>query len=294
MDAEQIGVVRAFHRLVTQRSGSLEAEFLGRARPLGESRVLFEIGAAGAELRDLRSRLRLDSGYMSRLVSSLEAAGLVRVEATPGDERVRRAELTDAGREELAEIDGRAEALAASLLEPLSPGQRSRLAEGMADVTRLLRLSGLEIQRVDPSSWEARRCVERYFEELAERFPSGFDAGRSLPAAASEMTAPRGTFLVGMVDGEPVAGGGIKGLEPGVGSIKRMWVDPSMRGLGVGRRMLERIEEEAGELGMTTLRLETNGVLKEAIGLYRSSGYAEVEAFNEERYAEHWFEKRLK
>jgi ribosomal protein S18 acetylase RimI-like enzyme len=82
-------------------------------------------------------------------------------------------------------------------------------------------------------------------------------------------------------------------MAPGVGYLKRMWVSGSLRGLGFGRRMLGALEAEARELGFTTLRLETNRALGEAIRLYRTAGYEEVAPFNDEPYAHHWFEKRL-
>jgi GNAT superfamily N-acetyltransferase len=102
---------------------------------------------------------------------------------------------------------------------------------------------------------------------------------------------PRGAFLVGSIDGEPVACGAVKTIEPGVGSLKRMWVADDVRGLGIGRRMLEALEAEARALGLNTLRLETNRALAEAIRLYRAAGYHEVSRFNDDPYAHHWFEK---
>jgi ribosomal protein S18 acetylase RimI-like enzyme len=85
----------------------------------------------------------------------------------------------------------------------------------------------------------------------------------------------------------------VKTVAPGLGSLKRMWVAEAMRGLGLGRRMLEALEAEARALGLTTVRLETNQTLEEAIRLYRSAGYREVAPFNSDPYAHHWFEKRL-
>ena len=99
--------------------------------------------------------------------------------------------------------------------------------------------------------------------------------------------------LVATVDGEPVASGLVKTLSPKVGYFKRMWVAERMRGAGLGRRLLQALEGEARRLGFTTVRLETNRALTEAIHLYRRSGYREVAAFNDEPYAHHWFEKRL-
>ncbi|HEX7049476.1 MAG TPA: helix-turn-helix domain-containing GNAT family N-acetyltransferase [Longimicrobiales bacterium] len=293
MDPEQIAQVRRFRRLVTQRAGALEDHFLGRDRPLGESRVLYEIGVAGADLRDLRARLGLDSGYLSRMIRSLESAGLVTLEVATDDERVRRARLTPAGLAELEEMNRRADESAEATLAPLTERQRERLVAAMAEVQRLLLAAGAVIERVDPASRSARWCVSRYFAELAERFEEGFDPGRSLPADDAELRPPRGAFLVASVDGEPVACGAVKRIAPGVGSLKRMWVADSVRGVGVGRRMLEALEAQARELGLTTLRLETNRALVEAIRLYRSAGYVEVAPFNADPYADHWFEKRL-
>ena len=293
MQATQIDQVRRFHRLVTQRAGALEDYFLGRDRPLGESRVLYEIGLAGADLRELRTRLDLDSGYLSRLVQSLTGAGLVALKLGDGDERVRRAELTASGLAELEEMNRRSDQAAEAILAPLSGEQRERLVSAMAEVQRLLRVSGVRIERVHPATVEARWCVARYFEELGRRFDDGFDPGQSLPAEDAEMVPPRGAFLVASVEGEAVGCGAVKAIEPGVGSLKRMWVAGSARGLGLGLRLLAALEDEARSLGLTTLRLETNRALTEAIGLYRHAGYVEVPAFNTDPYANHWFEKRI-
>lgn len=128
MTAPEIAQVRRFNRLVTQRVGALDDHFLARDRPLGEARLLWEIGHGDeADVRALRSRLDLDSGYVSRLLRSLEAAGLVTVSPSEQDRRVRVARLTSAGRREMAELDERADTVAASLLEPLDADQRSRL-----------------------------------------------------------------------------------------------------------------------------------------------------------------------
>jgi DNA-binding MarR family transcriptional regulator/N-acetylglutamate synthase-like GNAT family acetyltransferase len=293
MHPEHVAQVRRFHRLVTQRAGALDDHFLGRDRPLGESRVLYEIGTAGADLRDLRARLGLDSGYLSRLVQSLASAGLATLRSGPDDERVRRAHLTRAGLAEVEEMNRRSDQAAEAILMPLTESQRERLVAAMAEVHHLLRAAGARIERVDPTSREARWCVAQYVAELADRFDAGFDPGRSLPADDADLRPPVGAFLVASVDGEPVACGAVKTIAPGVGSLKRMWVAGSVRGLGFGRRMLTALESRARELGLSTLRLETNRALVEAIRLYRSAGYVEVAPFNADPYADHWFEKQL-
>ena len=294
MAADHVAHVRAFNRLVTQRAGALDDHFLGRDRPLGESRVLFEIGPRGADLRDLRARLGLDSGYLSRLVQSLEAKGLATLRVGPGDERVRRARLTRAGLAEFKEMERRSDRAAAAILAPLTESQRERLVAAMAEVRRLLGVAGAHIEIADPASDAARACISQYFAELTARFEAGFDPASSLPVGDAELRPPRGVFLMASIDGDPIACGSVKSLAPGVGYLKRMWVADSVRGLGFGRRMLVALETHARDLGFTTLRLETNRALHEAIHLYETSGYERVKPFNTEPYADYWFEKRLR
>jgi DNA-binding MarR family transcriptional regulator/ribosomal protein S18 acetylase RimI-like enzyme len=290
---DEVAQVRRFNRAVTQRVGALHDQYLARDRPLGEARVLWEIGPDGCDVRTLRARLDLDSGYLSRLLRSLEAAGLVAVGAGDGDRRVRRARLTAAGRAERELLDDRSEALAAGMLAPLSAAQRDRLVAAMADVERLLTASLVEVEQTDPGHRDARWCLAEYMAELDRRFDVGFDADRSLPLDRDDMVPPAGAFLVAGLRGEPVGCGGYKRQPDGAAYLKRMWVAPAARGLGLGRRLLAELEDQARAAGAPLAQLETNGTLAEAIALYRSAGYAEVEPFNDEPYAHHWFAKPL-
>jgi len=289
----QVAAVRRFNRLVTQRVGALDDHYLGRGRALGASRLLYEIAAGGGDLRALRLRLGLDAGYASRLAKVLVRQGLVRVARDPADRRVRELRLTGSGRREVRELNALSDQRAAELLLRLNPRQREALVAAMTEVHRFLRAAGLVIERVDPGSPEARFCVARYFAELDRRFENGFDPRAALRVDERDLVPPRGAFLLGSLDGEPVACGCLKPIGKSVGYLKRMWVADSVRGLGVGRRMLAALEAQARELGFRTLRLETNRALREAIALYRGAGYREVAPFNDEPYAHHWFEKRL-
>jgi DNA-binding MarR family transcriptional regulator/GNAT superfamily N-acetyltransferase len=261
---------------------------------MGESRTLWEIGVHGTEVRDLRARLGLDSGYTSRVLRSLEQEGLITVEAGPGDGRVRYVRLTDAGRAERAELDRRADEVAWSFLEPLDTPQRKILVSAMTDVQRLLVASMVDVAIEDPATPDARWCIEQYFSELNTRFDTGFDPSKSIPADPHELVSPSGALLLARLRGHPIGCGALK-FHPGKPTeLKRMWVAAEARGLGLGRRLLVELERHAKEAGTRVVRLETNRTLKEAIHLYRSSGYREVAAFNHEPYAHHWFEKKLR
>jgi DNA-binding MarR family transcriptional regulator/GNAT superfamily N-acetyltransferase len=289
---EDIAVVRSFNRLVTSQIGALNDRYLGR-RPLGEGRVLFEIGPDGATPRDVRARLGLDSGYLARLIRSLQREGLVEARPNPADRRTKRLRLTRAGRAELRELERMSDELAASALAPLTEEQRVRLLRAQAEVRRLLAVSMVSVAPEDASSSDARWCLGHYFAELAERFEDPFDPQRTLPVDSHEVAPPSGVFLVARVNGQPAGCGGLKTLGPGSGEIVRMWVDRAHRGLGIGVRILEALEEQAASLGHASVRLYTNRSLGEGLAMYRSHGYVEIDRYNDDPYANHWFEKRL-
>jgi DNA-binding MarR family transcriptional regulator/GNAT superfamily N-acetyltransferase len=291
MDREAVEQVRRFNRTVTQRVGALSDRFLARDRPLGASRVLWEIGAEGCEVRMLRARLGLDSGHASRLLRALENDGLVAVEPGAADRRVRVARLTRKGLAERELLDRRSDDLAAEILAPLSAGRRRELVEAMHVVDRLLTAASVELRVTDPRDGEARRCLAAYFAELDRRSDTGYDPAAGISAEPDELTPPAGTFLVAHLRGETVGCGAVKHRAGRPAEIKRMWVAESARGHGIARRLLGELEIHARRHGATVARLETNRTLAEAIALYRSAGYAEVPAFNDEPFAHHWFEK---
>jgi DNA-binding MarR family transcriptional regulator len=274
----EIAQVRSFNRLVTRQVGALDDRYLGH-RPLGECRVLFEIGERGATPREVRVRLGLDSGYLARMLRALQRDGLVAAEPDPADRRTKRLSLTPAGRAEMAELDRISDELAGSVLQPLTPDQRERLLRAQREVRRLLAISMTEIAREDPGSADARWCLQHYFVELGERF--GLDPQRTLPADG-------GVFLLARLGGQPAACGVLKD-----GEIMRMWVDRPHRGLGLSVRVLDALEAEAAAQGLIAVRLYTNRALDEAKALYRARGYVEIPRYNDDPYADHWFEKRL-
>jgi DNA-binding MarR family transcriptional regulator/GNAT superfamily N-acetyltransferase len=292
MDPAMVAQVRRFNRIVTQRVGALNDRFLARDRSLGEARVLWEIGEDGRDVRALRTQLGLDSGYLSRLLRSLELAGLVTVGPKDSDRRIRTALLTSSGAAEWAVLDRRSDDLAESLLVPLRPGQRARMVAAMADVERLMMAAMVEVAPIDPAQPQAQHCLHAYFAELNRRFETGFDPAKSLSAAEEELRPPAGVLLLATLQTRPIGCGALKFHNDEPADIKRMWVTESARGLGIGRRLLTELEAYAAAHGVRALRLETNHTLAEAIGLYRSAGYIEVAAFNNEPYAHHWFEKQ--
>ncbi|MER6061607.1 bifunctional helix-turn-helix transcriptional regulator/GNAT family N-acetyltransferase [Streptomyces sp. NPDC001792] len=288
--AEDVAAFRRFNRYFTRRIGVLDDHYLGQDRPLGEARLLFEIGD-GVSLRELRGRLGLDAGYLSRMAKALAAQGMVRLAVPAHDNRLRVIEPTPAGRAEVAEQQRRADALAAGLLEGLTPGQRAELTGVMATAERLLRLAGITVETVDGASADARACLDAYAADIAARFPEGFD--KAALVRPEEVTGDAGAFLVAYEEGRPVGCGALRRLAPGAGEIRHVWVHPGARRLGLARRLLAGLEQEALARGLAVVRLDTHAVLTEAQAMYRACGYTEIPRYDDNVYAAHWFEKRL-
>lgn len=285
--------LRSFNRSFTRQIGVLDDSFLGHGRPLALARMIFEIGPDGRAVADLRDALDLDAGYLSRMLHSLEEEGLVEFRNDETDRRRRLVTLTPAGRREWDKLDESSNEAAANILAPLSDSQQRHLADALATTDRLLTAATVRFEEIEVTRDAARRAIDSYFAELDARFPTGFDGDVYHDEDAANMTPPNGCFVVIRSATQTLGCGGVQNLQPGVGEIKRMWIDPSMRGLGLGRRLLQHLEERVRELGNRTVRLDTNSTLTEALALYHSAGYREIEPYNDNPYARHWFEKKL-
>lgn len=289
-----IARVRRFNRIVTLRAGALQASYLGRGRPLGQARLLSEIAPEGSDMRGLRERLCLDSGYFSRLVSALARERLIVLRAGKDDRRRRTIVLTQKGAEEKAAYDRLSDDLARSFVVQLDAGQRERLVAAMAEVERLMTAASVRIGPEPPESRDAQACLAAYFAELDRRFENGFDQSLGNPGDREETQhAPR-LFLIARLDGAAVGCGVLNRLDSETGEIKRMWVAPEVRGLGLSQKLLEALESEASAGGLRRVRLDTNRALAEAQALYRKAGYREIARYNDNPYAHLWFEKELR
>jgi DNA-binding MarR family transcriptional regulator/GNAT superfamily N-acetyltransferase len=287
---EQIDVVREFNRFYTRRLGVLTDRFLGQDRPLSEARLLFEIGDR-MDVRELRHRLAMDSGYLSRLLRSLQDQNLVRVAQHPDDGRARIAELTDTGRRERSDLDERAGIGIGEMLEKLTVEQRQQLIDAQQQIRRLLQLAAVVVAVEDAGSAAARQCLTAYAEEMNATFPGGYESSELLKP--SDVRGDSGGLLLAREDGRPVGCGVWRALGGGLAEVRHVWVSPEVRGIGLGRRILREVEQQAAAHGIVTLRLATHWVLTEAIGLYRTSGYHEIPVYEESPYYHFAFGKSL-
>ncbi len=132
-----------------------------------------------------------------------------------------------------------------------------------------------------------------YFGELDERFDDGFDAGDTLVRDAANFEPPFGAFVVARSGADTAGCGAVQVLPDGAAEVKRMWIAKPHRGRGLGKTLLAHLEDHAKALGNGTVRLDTNSALTEAIAMYKAAGYHEIDSYNDNPFARHWFEKQL-
>lgn len=293
--------LRQFNRTWSRRVGVLDDSFLGLDLPYGVARLLYEVGAEGgrAAVGELRERLGLDSGYLTRLVRRLSRRDLVVVEPDPHDRRRRVLRLTASGEQTWQELETRSESLAGQLLEPLAEAHRQRLTEALAEADLLIRAATAQLVEVSVTDPLAVTTVGRMFAEISDGF--GFDPGERHPSGAaasdaSTLGSGRGVFLLALSDGAPVACGGVRRLErrPNTAELKRMWVDPQWRGAGLASRLVGELEQRAVALGCDRMVLDTHGSLTAAIAMYTALGYHRTARFEgADPQSQVWFAKAL-
>lgn len=289
---DDIARLRRFNRAVTREVGALETSYLGRGRPLGAARVLQLVRPDGTDIAEIRQRLDLNSGLLSRLLRSLEAESLLVVETDPADRRRRIARLTPAGLAEQQAYEKLGYEKATQMLARAGARQRSVIA-AMDLIATVMLQDHVELRDADPDDPAAIACLTAYYQLLAEKIAGVTPDMLTLPLSdAAKYRPPHGAFLIAWSDDLPVGCVSLRPLEPGVAEVKRLWIDPVARGQGLGRRLMRALKSRARELGFAHLKLDSNAALTEALALYRSDGWTEIAPYTGFP-ANVWLGKRL-
>jgi DNA-binding MarR family transcriptional regulator/GNAT superfamily N-acetyltransferase len=267
MDA--VAEVRAFNRLYTRRIGALREGLLGTRHPLPDARVLYELGQVdAAEVRDLRARLELDAGFLSRILTRLEREGLVARATSPADARRQIVRLTAPGRAAFAELDRRSAADNGELAARLGPAglEALRTLSAALDPPDLVELRG---PRPGDLGWIVQRHGALYahefgwdqrFEALVAEVVSAYVPDRDRVWIAAAQGAPVGCVMYVTDDAQTAR-------------LRLLLVEPHARGLGVGGRLVDAVLAHARERGHARLVLWTNDVLTDARRLYDQRGF---------------------
>lgn len=163
----------------------------------------------------------------------------------------------------------------------------------MSDPDRSASVDALEITIEPAGSADGAWCLAQYQAELARRFDNGFDPSTGNSLDPSDVTPPKGWFVVARLDGRPVGCGALKRLDDATGEIKRVWIAADARGMRLASRIMDRLEAVAAGAGFAKVSLDTNRTLVEARAMYLKRGYVEIAPYNDNPYADHWFEKVL-
>jgi len=290
VDGDDVALVRAFNRLYTAVIGVLDEGLVATPWSLAEARIIYEV-AIGGEVTsaDLRARLGVDRGWVSRLVAKLDADGLVTRRADPADARRRIVSLTPGGERAFAHLDVRSSAAAEALLASLPPADRRDLVEAMAVIGEIL--GGPPVAAVSPAvvlrppapgdlGWIVERNAAVYaqqygwdetYEALVARIVADFAAGRDAPDARreaawiAEVDGLRAGCVLCVADDERTA------------RLRLLLVEPAARGAGIGSRLVEECVRFARRARYQRLVLWTNDVLTDARRLYERAGFVLVD-----------------
>ena len=276
--------VRSFNRFYTREIGLLNRSLPATDLSLPEARVLYELAQApegGRTAAEIGRMLGMDKAHLSRIMARFVTRGLAVSRVSPEHRKHRLLSLTDAGRKVFAAAEAGARAQVSALLEPVDAGGRNRLVEAMRDIRVTLRDrntadTDVSLRQLRPGDvgWIIHRQAVLYAQEYGWDWTYEGLASRILGAFVAEFDAAR-------EDGWVVERGGVvvgsiflmKGHDPAVGKLRLLYVEPSARGAGVGRRLVAACIARARELGYRQLTLWTNDILVAARRIYQTAGF---------------------
>jgi DNA-binding MarR family transcriptional regulator/N-acetylglutamate synthase-like GNAT family acetyltransferase len=285
---DPVGEVRAFNRFYTNTIGVLREGLLRTPYSLTEARVIFELGQRDAtELVELRRRLDIDAGYLSRIVSRFEADGLATRKRSSADGRRQVIRLTSRGRRVYKTLDERSASEVETLLSRLHAEEERRLVGAMRAIQSILEDSPereqFALRSLEPGElgWVVQRHGVLYAREYGwdDSF-EGFVAG-IVGDYVHERDVKREQAWIAESDGEPVGCVFCVKKSAKVAQLRLLLVEPSARGMGIGTRLVDRCIEFARRTGYDRLMLWTNDVLDDARRIYERAGFELVE---EERH----------
>jgi DNA-binding MarR family transcriptional regulator/predicted GNAT family acetyltransferase len=280
--ADAVASIRDFNRFYTKEIGVLREGLLGSDHSLTEVRILYELGRSEAvDTKGLREYLGLDRGYLSRILTRFEAAGLVQRGRSETDGRRQTLKLTPRGRDLLDDLDRRSSAEIDARLESIGSDEQERLLRAMGTIRRTLdpaaRPTGFELREPEAGElgwvvarhgavYESSYGWDRDFEALVAKIVADFAAG----GGAGERA------WIAEAAGEPAGCVFCARRDTETAQLRLLLVEPWARGLGIGGALVAACVAFAREAGYRRLVLWTNDVLIEARRIYEAAGFGLV------------------
>jgi DNA-binding MarR family transcriptional regulator/ribosomal protein S18 acetylase RimI-like enzyme len=287
----QADVVRQFNRFYTVHLGLLRGRYLDTDYSLSESRILYELSQnPGCTANQLRNKLDLDAGYMSRLLRSLTERGLVQGARSEQDKRATLLTLTPHGSSTIDDINRQSSAETVRMLNQLGETQRAELLEAMRKVRDILSPPAVSVIRASAAQLEdARHLLHEYFNVIGVVLRDDDAAIRAFLNDASS------AMWIAYVDGAPAACVAMRPLPEvaGAAECKRLYVADNFRRRGLAEALMQALETHAAEAGHQAIYLDTKDDLIGAIKLYDRLGYERCERYNDNPQATIFMRKRL-
>jgi DNA-binding MarR family transcriptional regulator/GNAT superfamily N-acetyltransferase len=280
-DTRQIAAVRGFNRFYTRQLGLLSKGFLSSEWSLTEVRVLYELAARrGVTAREVASDLQLDEAYLSRILAKFQRRRLIQRTVSACDARQQSIVLTRAGREAFQPLDQSATRQTAGMLAPLAPPDREALVAAMERVRGLLMLesespSSLRIRLLQTGDigWIIHRQAVLYAEEYGWDVTYEVLVAEILAAFVKNFDGKSDEAWIAEWHGSIVGSVFLVRASEQVAKLRLLYVEPSARGLGIGRKLVSLCIEGAQNRGYRKLTLWTNDVLVSARRIYEASGF---------------------
>jgi DNA-binding MarR family transcriptional regulator/GNAT superfamily N-acetyltransferase len=295
--------IREFNRFYTRRIGALGDGHLGSAYSLTEVRVLYELAHRDrVTASEIAEALDLDRGYLSRTLRVFKSRGLVDAEVESGDRRQALLRLTTAGRKAFAPLDKGARDEIVAMLQPLEPAEQRRVLAAMQMIRQSLDPDVapesaapyvLRTHQPGDMGWVVQRHGTVYFQEYGwdERFEA-LVAG-VVSEFIMKLDPLRERCWIAERDGNNVGSIFIVSKSKTVAKLRLLLVDPSARGLGVGRRLVDEVLRFARQVGYRKIQLWTHPELTAARRIYKAVGFEliaeeEHQLFGKPMRAETW------
>jgi DNA-binding MarR family transcriptional regulator/N-acetylglutamate synthase-like GNAT family acetyltransferase len=281
---QNIEAVRRFSRFYTQRLGVLQERLLQSPYPLPAARLIYEVAHQdGITASELADQLRLDPGYVSRLIRQLHESGVVERKPSPEDGRVTFLSLTPPGRKAFAKLNAASRAQVERMLDSLTSADQRRVVEAMRTVERLLGSTAasktsylLRAHEPGDMGWVVQRHGLLYYSEYG--WDEAFEALVAEIAARflRNLDPARERCWIAEADGENVGCVFLVRKSKTVAQLRLLLVEPRARGLGIGKRLVGECTRFARQAGYRKIILWTNSVLDAARHLYELEGYRRV------------------
>lgn len=297
----RIAAVRRFNRFYTQKIGVLREGLWQTRLSLTEARVLYELAQRDRPTAaELGRALGLDAGYLSRILRRFAHDGLLARRRSATDGRQSHLSLTARGRRAFAAIDRRSAAEIRGLLKPLDAATQARVVGAMAAIERALGDGRAEREpfvlrphRPGDIGWVVSRHGALYAQEYG--WDESFEALVAEIAGAflKNFDPKRERCWIAERDGENIGSVFLVKQSATVAKLRLLLVEPSARGLGVGRRLVQECIETARKLGYRKLVLWTQDILHAALGIYRAAGFRLVKeephhSFGDDLVGQYW------